>query len=230
MVETCSPRNWHSGPAEVRSGGVSCSDLLCWDISSSIWTSTALSAPRQSWETSQCPVYRWDPKAQSCASGHLTNPRQRLGPKSRALGSHPGSATSCCSGTMNVAMSMSCLSLLILPACSLLTLRAPPVAHFSLCSPGLAWALGGSWVGCELSPASLERGLGHLLGRGPLMTPGTVFQKKSPQGAGRAWLGVEAVNSEQWLDGYREGKGLQLVEFSSCSTSGTQLALRAGCF
>lgn len=89
-----------------------------------------------------------DHEAQSCVQGHITNSQQRLGPRSRALASSPGSAPRCCSGTMSVTMNPSCLfsghpsCVLHLDHQYVSAVHSPSAAQFSSCLVVQAWALG----------------------------------------------------------------------------------------
>lgn len=91
-----------------------------------------------------------DHEAQSCVQGHITNSQQRLGPRSRALASSPGS------GTMSVTMNPSCLfsghpsCVLHLDHQYVSAIHSPSAAQFSSCLVVQAWALGHAEldVGC----------------------------------------------------------------------------------
>ena len=146
-----------------------------------------------------------NPEAQSCAQGHMTNSRHRLGPKSRALGFSLGSATHCCCGAMSMTVNRSCLFsghpssvfyLGHLEPQDVRTVRTP-AAQLSSCLAVLGWAPGQSRAACGFSTAWLERSLEHALagcsrGRWSLVTPGCSCQQQR-QGRGGACLGVEAV-------------------------------------
>lgn len=169
----------------------------------------------------------------------MTNSWWRLGPKSRALGSSPGSATRCCSGTMGMPVNMHVFSLVILPVCCTLTIwnhsvsalptiHLPPVLIVLSCA-GLGSGSKLSWMWVEHSLAG-ERPEAHV---GGMITDDTRLYLPARDSRGcRKWgrgCYLTVTLSSGWMVG-EEGKGLGSTGFRSCSLVGTQLTLLAGGF
>lgn len=137
-----------------------------------------------------------DHEAQSYVQGHITNSQQRLGPRSRALASSPGSAPRCCSGTMSVTMNPSCLfsghpsCVLHLDHQYVSAVHSPSAAQFSSCLAVQAWALGHAELDVGCAQPCWRKAWGTRWRGGGGDSPGCICSKKfhsMQEGLGWGW-------------------------------------------